>query len=212
MSQSFDKLIALVPELRQFAPATDDAKFYKDEALRFHSIARTVETSFKNIATCVDERIISHILLRSVIENFFKLMFVYEDANNVASNFDKLLNGFKKDYLKLLNEPDLPLKTQLEPADASWSSLQGPMDLKSMLASLRNMHGTRLDYIYFIYRISSFDTHGNSLNSLFEASFNKKCNFPFLNIDPVLEIISDYYLTIYQKLKAAQQGNSANDS
>ena len=74
-----------------------------------------------------------------------------------------------------------------------------------MLAQVRNTFGTRLDYLYFIYRIGSFDTHGNSLNSLFEAAFAKTCNFPFLQIAPVIELIAGLYLcTIAPLLPQAQ--------
>lgn len=200
MSQSFDKLKKLLPELKQSTPSTDHEKFYKDEVLRFYSIGGTIEASFKNIENCIDERIISHILIRSVIENFFRLLFIYEDPNKAATNFDLVLNGFKKEYAKLLKEPELLFKDQLEPAESSWSSSSPPLksyNLKDTLARVRNVHGDKLDYLYFIYRISSFDTHGNSLNSLFEASFNKTCNFPVLKIDLILEIISDEYLVIY---------------
>jgi len=201
MSKSFDNLKALIPVIKNFTATVSHEAFYKDEVLRFHSIAGTIEDNFKNIPTCIDERILSHILFRSLIENFFKLMYVYDDSSLISARFDELLNSFKKDYAKLFNEPALPYKSQLEPPlSTNWSSLPSALDMKSMLAQVRNIHGQRLDYIYFIYRVSSFDTHGNSLNSLFEVSFQKKCNFPFIQLDSILEIISSEYLSIWKKI------------
>ena len=201
MSQEFDTLKNLAAEIQNLAPIADHDKFFKEEALRFISIGGTIEASFPNVDTSIDERIISHILVRSVIENFFKIVYIFEDSAQSAVRFDALLNGFKKDYTKLLNEPDLPMKDKLEPADSAWATLPSPMDLRSMMSQIRNEQGTKLDYIYFIYRISSFDTHGNSLKSLFDASFNKQCNFPFLKIDPVLKLIADQYLVIFNRIK-----------
>jgi hypothetical protein len=119
----------------------------------------------------------------------------------ITHRFNELLNSFKKDYAKLFNEPELPYKSELEsPISENWSSLTSALDMKSMLAKVKNIHGQKLDYIYFIYRVSSFDTHGNSLNSLFEASFQKKCNFPFIQLDSILEVISSEYLLIWEKI------------
>ena len=217
MSQEFVTLKNLATEIQNLAPITDHDKFFKEEALRFISIGGTIEASFPNVDTSIDERIISHILIRSVIENFFKIVYIFEDSEDSedcaqsAVRFDALLNGFKKDYTKLLNEPDLPMKDKLEPADSAWANLPSPMDLRSMMTQIRNEQGTKLDYIYFIYRISSFDTHGNSLKSLFDASFNKQCNFPFLKIDPVLKLIADQYLVIFNRIKQeAEQAASSN--
>jgi hypothetical protein len=73
---------------------------------------------------------------------------------------EELKNSFKKDYHKLLNEPRLPRKNELEPADPSWANLPRGLDVNSMLAQVKNDYGHRLNYLYFVYRIASFDTHG----------------------------------------------------
>lgn len=72
------------------------------------------------------------------------------------------------------------------------------VDLNRMIATLMNIHGNRLSYLYFVYRISSFDTHGNSLEALFNASFNKTpCSFPVLKLEQVTELIANQYLIIW---------------
>ncbi|MGI0025928.1 MAG: hypothetical protein ACREA4_12410 [Nitrososphaera sp.] len=198
MAQYFQQLENELIKIKAYAPPDDRRAFFIQEVLRFHSIAGTIEQSFKNIASSTDERIITHILVRSLIENFFRILYIFDDSTLSKARFDECVNGFKIQYAKLYNDQALPNKNQIEPADTSWPSLKAPMDLNSMLAALMNAHGNRISYIYFVYRISSFDTHGNSLEALFNASFNKKpCNFPVLKIEQVTELIANQYLVTW---------------
>jgi hypothetical protein len=189
-----DELVSRQTEILALSPATPHECFLKEEVLRFISIGRTVAQTFPNVATSIDERILSHIMLRSAIENFFKVIYVFDDPSQTTARFDRILNGFRGDYSKLFNELDPMFQSQIETSGAGWNALPKAPDLKSMLAQVRNTVGSRFDYLYFIYRIGSFDTHGNSLNAMFETVFSKKCNFPFLQIAPVIELIADQYL------------------
>ena len=193
-------LVSRQADIQSFATTIPHESFLKEEVLRFISIGGTVSSTFPNVATSIDERILSHILLRSAIENFFRLIYIFDNPYNSVARFESILNGFRRDYLKLFNSLNADFQSQIESADANWAALPGPPDLNSMLAQIRNTYGERLDYLYVIYRIGSFDTHGNSLNSLFEAVFSKKCNFPFLEIVPVIELIADVYYTLIEQL------------
>lgn len=196
--QYFQHLQVEIPQIKAYGPRHPRDAFFIQEVLRFNSIAGTIEQSFKNIGTNIDERIISHILIRSLIENYFKLLYIYDDSTKMQARFDECVNGFKIQYAKLYNDQCLPNKNQLEPSDPSWPSLKSPFDLNSMIAALMNIHGNRLSYLYFVYRIASFDTHGNSLEALFSASFSKTpCNFPVLNVEKVVELIANQYLVIW---------------
>jgi len=198
MAQYFQQLQSLIPQIKAYSPRHPQDAFFIQEVLRFHSVAGTIEQSFKNISTNIDERIMSHILIRSIIENYFKLLYIYDDPAKSQARFDECVSGFKIQYSKLYNDQWLPNKNQLEPADPSWPALRNPLDLNSMIAAIMNIHGNRLSYLYFVYRISSFDTHGNSLEALFEASFSKTpCNFPVLKVDQVTELIANEYLVIW---------------
>jgi len=189
------------PRIKAHAPTNSWDAFFIQEVTRFYSIAGTIDQTFKNVATNIDERIISHILIRSLIENCFKILYIYDNSNTSQARFDELLNGFKISYAKLYNDQFLPNKSQIEPADVSWPKLKNSLDLSSMLAQLMNVHGNRLNYIYFVYRVASFDTHGNSMESLFNAAFNKTpCSFPVLDIEKIIELISNEYLAIWSKL------------
>lgn len=204
MGQYFQQLQDELAKIKVYAPKNQCDAFFIQEVLRFISIAGTIDQSFKNIKTSVDERIITHILIRSSIENFFRLLYIYDNAALSQSRFDACVNEFKIQYAKLYKDPILPHKNLLEPPDSSWPSLKGQMDLNSMLTALMNDHGNKLNYLYFVYRITSFDTHGNSLEALFKASFNKTpCNFPVLNIEQVSELIANQYLVIWAQINPA---------
>ena len=201
MATNFEQFQVCIPEIEKFTFQKAHENFFKEEAIRFYSIAGTLLNSFQNTDKDITERMLSHIWLRSVIENYFWLLYFYDNVSDREIKFDAYLNGFKKEYAKLYNELLPAQKTTVETPDQSWSQLTNPMDLRSVLAQLKNNNNDRLEYIYFIYRISSFDTHGKSLKSLFDASFNKECNFPYLKLDPVLELIADQYLFIWNEIK-----------
>lgn len=191
---AFDKLGSMSGALRHFG----------QEVMRFHSIAGTLLESMKlDDTSSVDERYITHILARSVIEGFFWNAYIFDASATRTVRYEEFANSFKRDYVKLYNEKIFPQKTSIEPADTSWANLPVAMDLKSMLAQLKNNHGDKLDYLYFVYRVASFDTHGKNLNAVFEHVFGKQCNFPFLNLRFGFDLIANYYLVLFKELRAA---------
>ena len=195
MAQQFDALKLEIPAIRAFTPTKPRDAFFTQETLRFYSIAGSIEQSFLNVQVSIDERILTHILMRSLIENYFRILYIFDDPTQSQARFDECVNGFKREYIKMYNDQALPHRNLLEPPDPAWgTSPRAARDLNSMLAAL-NVSGT---YIYFVYRVCSFDTHGNSLEALFDASFNKKpCNFPVLNLGNVIEGIATDYLRIW---------------
>ena len=199
-----DELVSKRNEIFALSPPTSHECFLKEEVLRFISVAGTVAKTFPNVATCIDERILSHIMLRSLIENFFKIIYVFDDPNQTTARFNQILDGFRQDYRKLYNDIDSSFQAQIETPDTGWNTLSRAPDLKTMLAQVRTTFGSRLDRLYFIYRIGSFDTHGNSLNAIFKAVFAKQCNFPFLQILPMIELIADQYLCMTTPLLPAE--------
>ena len=202
----FEDFKTIFPEIEAYSPKQNCDSFAIDEFKRFHSIAGTMLENFKHVSTSLDERRITHILLRSLLENYFQLLYIYDDVNPAEQEkrFNDYLNGFKIDYKTLYNEPriqDLLQKSELEQTPSSWTGLPKPMDLKSILAQVRNANGERLDWLYFTYRITSFDTHGRSLSSVFKAAFGKDCNFPYLKIGDSINLIANEYLSIFDKIK-----------
>ena len=69
-----------------------------------------------------------------------------------------------------------------------------------MLAQVKNDYGQRLDYLYFTYRIASFDTHGNNMGTIGQSVFGRTANFPILEINRVIELIAAEYLSILKTL------------
>jgi hypothetical protein len=178
--------------------------FFGQEALRFYSIAVTLLESFKcDKDASVDERYITHTLFRSILENYFWIIYLFEDPTQTANRYASLVDAFKLDYHKLLNEPLLPHKDKLEPSDPSWSSLHKAMNVNSMIAQVKNDYGYRLSYLYFIYRITSFDTHGKSLDTIFQEVFGKQVNFPVLDIGYAIQLIANQYMVTLKQLRDA---------
>ncbi|TDE43032.1 hypothetical protein [Vibrio alginolyticus] len=176
--------------------------FYAQEVLRFYSIAGTLLENFDLDDTAsVDQRYLSHILSRSLLENYFWILYLYDDPSKKNSRYDSLIDSFKKDYFKLMNEPMLNHKNDFEPADPAWKTITKDLDINSMLAQVKNDYGDRLSYIYFVYRISSFDTHGKSLSTIFQSVFGKQANFPILKLKYAFDLIANQYLVVLKELK-----------
>ncbi|WP_432413787.1 hypothetical protein [Pantoea allii] len=178
--------------------------FFAQEVLRFHSIAGTISNAFDldNLSK-PEERYITHILSRSLLENYFWILYIFDDENKKTERYEYFLNSFKKEYYKLMNESAINCQVGLEPADPAWSSIPRGLNLNSMLAQLKNDYGVRLSYLYFTYRISSFDTHGKNLSTVLESVFNKKSNFPYLKLKYAFDLISNQYLIIIQELRSS---------
>lgn len=182
--------------------------FFGQEVLRFYSIAGTMLTNFdcsKN-SQQINARYITHILARSLIENYVWLIYIFDDPKQKNDRYQNMVNSFKRDYQKLLNEPLLPNKEQLEPAASTWSSLPKAMDINSMMAQITNDYGDRLNYLYFIYRITSFDTHGKNLENIVHETFGKTTvHFPILNLEYAFNLMANQYLVTLQQLRDASE-------
>lgn len=202
MSGYFNQLKNEFSAINKIASLDGVIGFFGQEVLRFLSISGTILVSFKaDKSSCADEeRYITHILTRSLIENYFWLLYIFDDPSAMSQRYINLLNSFKGDYYRLLNEPLLQNKDKLEPSDPTWQGLRA-MDTRSMLDQLRNDYGDRLSYLYFIYRIASFDTHGKNLNNVLKAVFSKNVNFPILDINYAFELMANQYLIILNELR-----------
>ena len=183
----------------------DEIGYFAQEALRFYSIAGSLKESDLLKNASAGDRQISHILGRSLLEGYFWLIYIFDDPAERKARFDEKLHAFKREYGKFWNEKIVPGKSQMEPADASWAGLSKPKDVNSMLAQVKNDHGDRLSYLYFVYRIASFDTHGNSMDVLFQSVFGKPCNFSALDLNFGFDLIANHYLVILEELQARKE-------
>jgi hypothetical protein len=203
MTDHFALLKNELPTLNTASSLPGVIGFFGQETLRFHSIAGTILENFPLDKESVDERYITHILARSLLENYFWLLYIFDDAAQRDVRYGQYVNSFRREYFKLLNENLLPHKDKLEPANPAWATSPQGLDVNSMLAQVRNDYGDRLSYLYFIYRVASFDTHGNNLNNVFQEAFGKTCNFPMLNVRFGFDLIANQYLVILQELRTA---------
>jgi hypothetical protein len=200
----FNALKQQLPVLNGLSGRPREVGYFAQEALRFCSIAGTLKESDLLKNASADERHLSHILGRSLLEGFFWLIYIFDDPTHRSARFDEKLQAFKRDYGKFWNERLVPGKSQMQQPDASWAALPKPKDVCSMLSQVKNDHGDRLSYLYFVYRVASFDTHGNSMDSLFQAVFGTSCSFSVLNLDRVFDLIANEYLAILQELNRPQ--------
>lgn len=173
------------------------------EVLRFRSIAGTLKANGMLDNSSVDQRYITHILARSLIESFFWITYIFDDAAQRQARYNELVDSFKNEYLKLHNE-QLPINSALTPPSPTWNQLSRAPDVRAMLGRLRNAYGDKLDYLYPIYRIASFDTHGKSLNNIVSSALGGVSpNFPVLDLEFGFDIIANQYLCTLQELADA---------
>jgi hypothetical protein len=179
--------------------------YFAQEALRFYSIAGSLIDNNMLGNTTVEERQFTHILGRSLMEGFFWLVYIFDDPAQRAARYQEKVEAFQREYGRFWNEPHVPERPQLEPAGAAWAGLPSPRDINTLLTQVVNDHGTRLNYLYLLYRIASFDTHGNSMNNLFQSAFGRAANFATLNFTYGFDLIANHYLVILQELRAARE-------
>ena len=211
MTNNYNQFEQELQNLKSLEQRNDELGFFSQECSRFYTISKSLKESDLNLGiTCPpDHRYMTHPLIRSLLENFAAIIYIFDDLANTCSRYEIIKNKFRLEYNKLMNGFQTPpwdaiitaQNLQLEPSNPNWASLPRELDVNSMLAAVRNNYGDRLDYLYMAYRISSFDTHGRSLETIFNAVFNKKCNFPVLKVDYIFELIASEYLAILNKLK-----------
>lgn len=198
----FELLKEELPHLQKLADTLGPIAFLAQECMRFYSVAGSLRETFPLTNATAEERYITHILGRSLLEGFFWVVYIFDSAGDRATRYNEKLNSFRREYGKFWAEKIIPGKSQMEPAEAAWTSLPKPMDVNSMLAQVKNHHGDRLSYLYFVYRVASFDTHGNSLSTLFESVFGKDCNFSALDFTYGFDLIANTYLVVLNELRS----------
>ena len=197
----FELLKQQLPTIETLSNRHDEIGYFAQEALRFYSIAGTLKENELLKNSSAGERQIAHILGRSLLEGFFWLVYIFDNPAQRQARFNEKLNAFKREYGKFWNEKIIPGKTQMEPADPAWAGLPRPMNVNSMLAQVKNDHGDNLSFLYFAYRVASFDTHGNSMDVLFQTNFGKSCNFSALDFTYGFDLVANHYLVILQELQ-----------
>ena len=83
-----------------------------------------------------DERYITHPLCRTLIENFFAIMYLFDDPSKTGERYENLINSFKYDYRKMHAEENLPYKESLERPPDNWKDLKPDLNLRDKLSRL----------------------------------------------------------------------------
>ncbi|MCH7340307.1 DUF5677 domain-containing protein [Acinetobacter higginsii] len=181
------------------------------EILRFTSIAGTLlKSSFRlDKTSSIDERYFTHPLIRSLLENFFKIIYIFDTSELESQRFEQAVNSFKEEYRKLFKDLSKEAwnskfmdeyRDKLNPAKDEWNNLQKLINPNDFLLQLNNIDGENLQYLYVLYRITSFDIHGNSLKVFFDSSFNSHSSFVILDIRKTLNVIASEYLGLLKKI------------
>lgn len=184
--------------------------FLGQEILRFHTIAGTLIDSDMTLDknATVTERHITHPLIRTLLENFFKILYIFNDSELESDRFEKAVNGFKEEYRKLFNDLSQEAwekkfmkeyRDAFQPAKEEWKDLPKLINTNDILVHLKNNHGDSLQFLYVLYRITSFDIHGNSLKIFFDETFDTQCNFPIIDIKYALNLIASTYVELLNK-------------
>lgn len=202
----FSLLKEELPSIKTLSKGIGVNAFYAQEVLRFHSIAGTILESFNlDDTTSIEQRYLNHILCRSLLENYFWILYLYDDQNKKNSRYESLIKSFKKEYFKLMNDPRIGKNNSFEPSEPEWKNIPKGLDIKSILDQIKNDYGDRLSYIYFVYRISSFDTHGKNLNAIFQSTFVKQVNFPILKLKYTFNLIANQYILVLRELEKSAE-------
>ena len=203
---SFDSLKNELPVFKVIATKSGINGFFGQEVLRFYSIAGTILSTFDTSKEVdINQRYITHILIRSLLENYFWILYLFDKEDEKNNRYSQLINSFKRDYAKLMNEELLTCKEKLEQPDAEWSQILKGLDVRSMLTQVKNDFDDNLGYLYFAYRITSFDTHGKNLKNITDETFDKDVQFPVLDISRVCALIATEYLDLLKKLRELKE-------
>ena len=213
MPSYFEQLKAELPAIAKLSNTGGPNGYFAQEAMRFHSIAGTLLESGLALdeTSTVDERYFTHTLTRALLEPFFVILYLFDDPSQTTARHEELTNSFKDQYRKLMNdlhEPEWQVFMQahgskLEAVNPTWTRTNQLPNVKDMLRRLQNNYHDTLDFLYPLYRITSFDTHGRSLGTLFESVFGKQCNFPVLKLKFAFEIMANQYLVVLNDLRKA---------
>lgn len=106
----FELLKQHIPALKKISETPGAIGFFAQEALRFCTIAGTLCETFPLNNSSIEERQITHILARSLLENYFWLIYIFDDRSKRDSRYTEKLNVFKREYSKLMNDPLVPKK------------------------------------------------------------------------------------------------------
>lgn len=194
-----------MPSIRIFSTAKSWEALALEEFARFYTVGGTLLHYFSSAGTAPsqDELSITNVLLRSVLEKCFWLMYVFDTDVEAErkSKFEEYLDGFQNEYRKLHNDISVhanKFASQLEQPNASWTKKS--KNVNDLLVAIRNVHGNRLDFLYHTYRITSFYTHGTASKVLLTETFQKPCNFPLLRVQETVDMVANQYCVIWDKL------------
>ena len=87
----FELLKAELPQLQKLADTPGAIAFLAQESIRFYSVAGSLRETFPLTNATAEERYITHILGRSLLEGFFWVVYIFDSVGNRATRYDEKL-------------------------------------------------------------------------------------------------------------------------
>ena len=206
MNNDFNALLTYKDTIESLAQKEGVDAFFAQEVLRFILIVGSLKASCRlSDNENINQRNFTHILGRTLLENFFYLMYIYDNEEEKEERYKKqIINPFKKDYLKLTKDFTLNstnLLDNMDKAKEEWSNLGNGLNIHDILTQVSHDNSYyKMNYLYFTYRITSFYVHGKSLDAVFHSTFGREnSNFIVLDFEKIFDYISNYYLHILLK-------------
>ena len=133
----FKLLEAELPRLQELAEEPGSIAFLAQECMRFYSLAGSLKETFSLTNTTAEERYITHILGRSLLEGFFWVIYIFDSDDDRASRYEEKLNAFRREYGKLWAEKIIPHRTEMDPLAPAGLRYRNPKISTACLRSLK---------------------------------------------------------------------------
>ncbi|MDR2580519.1 MAG: hypothetical protein LBC85_05945 [Fibromonadaceae bacterium] len=180
-------------------------KYLLEEMLIFHSSSQSIkESDPKANQHHIEYRNTCYPIIRRLFESFWRIYYIFDDDKEILNRWNNYTRQVKIEYSKMwrdIKEQDrkfggfnpllknLPVEMlpSTEKDDPIFGSIRNVMD------KCLNVHGDKLSYLYFSYRILSFYTHGNINKAILDEISPNNNNFAIIKIHEILCMMANYY-------------------
>lgn len=105
---SFERLEVEIKGLKSRVDSPGVVAFLVEECMRFYSIAGSLTATFDLKNDSAEERYLTHILGRSLLEGFFWVLYIFDKEGETNSRYEEKLGAFRREYGKLHTEDPPP--------------------------------------------------------------------------------------------------------
>jgi hypothetical protein len=205
LMKELDRFELLYPDIFSKLDSEIDParKYLLEEIVIFRSLSQCIKESDPEANQHhIEYRNTFYPTIRRLLESFWRINYIFDDNKEVPNRWNNYTRQIKIEYSKMwrdikeqddkfgnLDIKDLPkeMLPSTEKNDPIFGSIRNVMD------KCLNVHGDKLSYLYFCYRILSFYTHGNINKAILDEISPKNNNFTIINIHKVLCMMANHY-------------------